>query len=155
MADREGDARALSYDPGRDAALRYPGWVIRHRPIGVPEVLDLRRRVILLDDSGTWHQKRSSLAHALAHLDLGHVVIGGHLGDLQERDAELLAARRLMPLAALADAIRWCREPRWDDVAHELGVDARMLRARLDHFHPSETHALRALLATHHADAVA
>lgn len=151
MGTATGAPRALTYDPGRDAAERYPDWVIRHRPIGVPELLDLRRKVILLDDAGDWAHKRSSLAHAIAHLDLDHIVTGGKLGHRQEREAELLAARRMIPLSQLADAVRWHREPSWDAVAQELLVDARLLRHRLDHMHPSERHAIRAMLADHHA----
>ena len=154
MADRASITGAVTYHPGRDAAERYPDWVIRHRDLrGIPEVMDLKRRVILLDNAGPWATKRSSLAHAVAHLDLGHVVIGGHLGQRQESEAEQLAARRLVTCEALADAIRWHREPSWQAIAHELTVDERMLKTRLDHLHPSERHAIRAMLV-HHQEAM-
>ncbi|TDT31141.1 uncharacterized protein DUF955 [Naumannella halotolerans] len=148
MADRPGGDRALTYDPGRDAAERYPDWVIRHRPLGgIPEVLCRRRKVILIDRAQGWPAKRSALAHALAHLDLGHT--GHHaLDDLNEHEAELLAARRLIPLDHLVDAVLWAGEC-WAEVADQLTVDLRLLRHRCDHLHPSERHAIKRHLANH------
>ena len=147
MATLASGPRAVErYDPGADALARYPDWVIRHRPIGVPELMCIERKVILLDDAQSWRAKRSSLAHAVAHLDLQHVVIGGHLGDRQESEAERLAALRMVSIPALADAIRWHGE-NWPQVADELQVDDRMLTTRLDHLHPSNRAELVRLLA--------
>ncbi|MGD7788175.1 hypothetical protein ACQCX2_07605 [Propionibacteriaceae bacterium Y1700] len=127
-----------TYEPGKDAAERYPDWVIRHRDLrGIPEVMCLERKVILIDAAQGWPAKRSGLAHAVAHLDCGHVVIGGHLGSRQEVEAESLAARRLITVPDLADAIRWCGQ-RWPSVARHLAVDERILATRLDKLHPSE-----------------
>ena len=149
MATFADGPRALErYDPGADALARYPDWVIRHRPIGVPELMCIERKVILLDDAQSWHAKRSSLAHAVAHLDLEHVVIGGHLGDRQEAEAEQLAALRMISIPALADAIAWHGE-RWPQVADELQVDERLLTVRLQHLHPSHRADLGRRLAAY------
>ncbi len=137
------------YDPGRDAAERYPDWVIRHRDLrGIPEMIHVEHRVILLDDSQSRSAKRSSLAHAIAHLDLDHVTIDGHLGARQESEAEQLAALRLITVPALADAIRWC-DQQWPAVAAVLDVDERLLQTRLNHMHPTHRGQLKELLASH------
>lgn len=149
MGDQEGGARAVAiYDPGEDACDRYPDWVIRHRAIGVPEVMDVRARVILIERGATRGERRSSLAHAVAHLDLGHVVVGGHLGSRQERDAEQLAALRCIKIPHLADAIRWHGQS-WSHVAEALDVDERMLGVRLAHLHPAHRGHLKMLLSAH------
>lgn len=119
------------YNPGRDAAARYPEWVIRHRPLpdGVPEVMSRRRKVILINSGLTWVEKRCSLAHAVAHLDLGHHEIpGGLFTDHQERDANLLAAGRLVPVESFVEVCTWTQSPA--EIAEELDVD----RAMLGHF---------------------
>ena len=108
--------------------------------------MDLRRRVILIDSATSRPARRSSLAHAVAHLDLGHVVIGGYLGSRQERDAEALAALRLISIPALADAISWCGE-RWGAVAATLDVDLPLLEVRLGRMHPAHRGELRRLLS--------
>lgn len=132
MADRQGLEGALTYDPGKDAAERYPGWVIRHRDLrGIPEVLCLDRRVILVDRAQDWPAKRSGLAHAIAHLDLDHRPATGRFDRRQEKEAEELAARRLLPTAALADAIRWCGED-VQAIAEHMMVDVRLVRARTE-----------------------
>lgn len=144
MADREGSAGAVRYEPGRDAADRYPEWVIRHRPLshGIPEVMCRRRRVILIESRETWAAKRCSLAHAVAHLDLEHVATEhGYFDRAQESHADQLAARRLITLEALAAALSWTRFS--VEVAAELEVDIRTLNTRQVHLHPSERAELK------------
>ncbi len=97
-------------------------------------MLDLRRKVILVERYNPPGARRSSLAHALAHLDLGHVPCDG-LTDRQECQAERLAALRCIDVPALADAIRWHGQ-RWPQVANALVVDEDMLAVRLAHMHP-------------------
>ncbi|MFL6171978.1 MAG: ImmA/IrrE family metallo-endopeptidase [Marmoricola sp.] len=147
MAGREGSAPQLSYDPAADAAARYPDWVISAADLGgvIPEVLSRSRRVILLERSHSSAQRRSSLAHALAHLDLGHAETpNGWFEQREEVEAEDLAGRRLIPLTALARALSWSREP--DEVARELGVDTSMLALRQSRMQADERRRLRRLL---------
>ena len=143
MADQQGSAGALRYDPGADAAHRYPDWVIRRRHIGwgIDEVMCRRTKVILLEPSSTAAERRCSLAHAVAHIDLGHSASHGHFDRRQESDAHQLAARRLLPREELVWAVQWTHDP--EEAAHELEVDLPTLRVRLAHLHPSERTRLR------------
>lgn len=71
-------------------------------------------------------QRRSTLAHELAHIDLDHTA--GCNGP-DERAAELLAARWLITLPALIDALRWAVSV--EEAADELWVDPATVRVRL------------------------
>ena len=138
------------YDPGADAAERFSDWVIRHRRIHpIPEVLCIRRRVILLERAQGYPARRCALAHALAHLDLGHVP-GASLEPAMELEADQLASRRLVRWAALMDAARWSLDD--EEAASELGVTVPMLRVRFVHLHPSERAKFREVIRdVHHA----
>jgi hypothetical protein len=144
VADRSGGARAVTYEPGADAARRYPDWVIRHRPLshGIPEAMCPRRRVILISSGSSWPEKRCSLAHAVAHLDLGHHLTPSSMFDRRnEEAANQLAARRLVTLEALAEVLSWTR---WrSEIAEELQVDRATLDVRDRHMHMSERGWLR------------
>lgn len=133
----------MTYDPGADAATRFPDWVIRHRDLrGIPEVLCRSRKVILIDTADDWPTKRCSLAHAIAHLDLGHSQLTAGLFERQhEVQAHRVAARRLIPIHALADLLQWTRYR--TEVAAELQVDMVTLALRERHLHPSERALLR------------
>lgn len=135
----------MPYDPGRDAAERYPDWVIRHRPLGgvIPEVMCRRRKTILIDAAADWPAKRCSLAHAVAHLDLEHQAAStvGTFERWMEREANGLAALRLIPIGELADILCWTRDAH--EIAHELQVDLATLEVRRLNLHASELHYLR------------
>lgn len=110
---------------------------MRHRDIApIPEVMCLNRRVILLDATSSGAQRRSALAHALAHLDLGHVPGAGRMERRDEHAADTLAAQRLIPLHHLADVLTWALGA--DEVAHELHVTERIVRARVRALTPGE-----------------
>lgn len=148
MADREGSPPQLSYDPVADAATRYPDWIVRTADLGgvIPEVLSRARQVILLEREHTEAQQRCSLAHALAHLDLGHAETpSGWFENREEVEADDLAGRRLIPVADLARALSWSRDP--DEVARELVVDTAMLQVRQARMLREERRRLRQLLA--------
>lgn len=134
----------MRYEPGRDAAERYPDWVIRHRPLshGIPEVLCARRKVILIESEDSWPAKRCSLAHAVAHLDLGHTTLpAGVFERNQEIEANQLAIRRLITIEDLAAVLAWTK---WTtEIAAELEVDVATLTLRRKHMHPSELATLR------------
>jgi hypothetical protein len=120
------------YDPGADMADRYPGWVVRSAPLGaVPELLCRRRRVILLDDRLCGADKRCALAHAVAHLDLGHwQTMDRRAETREEQAADDLAAERLMPASLLLDAGVWALTA--EEAAAELNVTESLLLARWD-----------------------
>lgn len=58
--------------------------------------------------------------------------------------ARKLAARRLIHVRSLGDALRWSEHK--PELAELLSVDADTLQTRLDHLHPSERHYLRRVL---------
>lgn len=72
-------------------------------------------------------QRRCTLAHELAHVELGHV---GGCSPTEERIAQHHAARWLIDLGDLLDALRWAEDLR--EVADCLWVDEPTLMTRLD-----------------------
>lgn len=100
---------------------------------------------VWLDDQQLQVERRCTLAHELAHIDLGHT---SGCSDRDEIQASRLAARRLIRLDQLADALVWSQH--LDVVAEALWVDVPTLRARLDHLHPAERHYLRQRIEAAH-----
>lgn len=97
----------MTYDPWRDAAERHPQVHIERcdcqpfRGAWVPD-----ERVILLERTLLRPERHEVLAHEIAHVDLGHRPTGHRWFDRrQERQADQLAARRLVHVQQLADAI--------------------------------------------------
>ena len=85
-----------AYAPMGDLSLRHPLWRVHASSLhGIGEVFDVPRRTVLIDP-GT-RGKQYAVAHALAHLDLGHVKScgGGAFSEQQERDAHWLAQLRV------------------------------------------------------------
>ncbi|WP_183407628.1 ImmA/IrrE family metallo-endopeptidase [Nocardioides marmoriginsengisoli] len=147
MADREDGSRQLSYDPRADIARRHPDWIVGTGDLGglIPEVLCPVRRVILLERSLSPVVRRCSLAHAIAHIDLDHThPVTGHYENREEAAANVLAARRLIPLRDYAAALTWTREPA--EVAAELVVDAATLRVRESGLTTADRRTIRGLL---------
>jgi Zn-dependent peptidase ImmA (M78 family) len=102
------------------------------------------RKVILLERQHSAAERRCSLAHAVAHIDLGHTSESGWWSARQEAAADRLAARRLLPIYPLADAAVWAESHA--ELARELGVDAHMLAVRARGLHPAERAYIRARL---------
>lgn len=107
---------------------------------------------IVLDDRLTQIERRCVIAHELAHLDLGHVEQAAGCGAGTSRiarrmecDADLLAARRLLPVERLA-AVAKCHQDRFTTAEH-LCVTEHLLQVRLDHLHPSERGAINRAVA--------
>lgn len=100
-------------------------------------------QVIRLHPDQLQVQRRCTLAHELAHVELGHT---DGASPAQERAARMLAARWLVDLDQLLAALRWA-----DDlatVADECWVDEETLMARLDGLTDGE----RAQIAALHAE---
>ncbi|MCX6396586.1 MAG: ImmA/IrrE family metallo-endopeptidase [Propionibacteriales bacterium] len=134
----------MRYDPAADLADRHPGWVVGLVDLGglVPEVLCWVRRVILIEAGSSPEVQRSSLAHAVAHLDLGHRrTVAGFFENREELQADHLAARRLIEVDQLADALRWSQDR--GEVALQLGVDLATLQTREAGLTPAERRRLR------------
>src|SRR5690606_8709146 len=101
----------LTYSPWDDAAERHPDIHIERWDISPARgVWVASERVILLDRGLDHTERRCTLAHELAHIDLGHTETHGWLRGRLESDANRLAARRLLAdIHAIADAI--CTHP--------------------------------------------
>lgn len=87
--------------------------------------------VILLDVDLDRAERRSTLAHELAHIDLGHRVAGGWFGRRLEAEADRLAAQRLLEsVDQLADALA-THAGHLAGAAEHLDVPLRVLERRL------------------------
>lgn len=132
-----------AYCPWRDLGNRFPGVHLAVHSLAPARAAWLPvERVLLLDRGLTVTQGRCTLAHEIAHMDLGHHPTGlGHFDRRQEREADGLAGRRLLPLDVLVEAIK----SGWDlpTAADELFVTVELLHDRMDRLHPAERHALR------------
>lgn len=95
---------------------------------------DNARAVITLHPAQTQRQRRCTLAHELVHAERGH---DGPCSAVVEQAVHAEAARRLIALDALGEALAFCGEDAYA-LAEELWVDLDTLHARLNHLHPSE-----------------
>lgn len=92
-------------------------------------------RAIVLDDRLTQAERRSALAHELEHLVAGDTHCdpklhgGARIGRRREKAADHSAAKRLITLDELADALVWSLD--YAEVAEHLHVDQRTVRARI------------------------
>lgn len=95
--------------------------------------------VIRLHPQQSQAQLRSTLAHELAHIELGHVA--GCSGP-QERAACELAASWLITVDDLVAAARWATSI--EELADELWVDVDTVRARIAGLPDGDRHRLDA-----------
>lgn len=98
-------------------------------------------RVILIDSRLGQVARRCALAHELAHVDLGDEGCGTgpdaeRLERRQERQADSLAAHRLITLDDLAEALVWALD--YHEVAEYLHVDRTTVRTRIQALTPTE-----------------
>ena len=82
-------------------------------------------------------ERRSTLAHELIHAERGDesCCSSWHEGK-QERAVDELAARALISLDRLAEALRWSLDEH--ELAEDLWVDVATVRTRLDRLSPTE-----------------
>lgn len=86
----------------------------------------------------TQAERRCALTHELIHLERGPVPKQPVLAAAEERIVADLAARRLIPLGTLTEALHWVDLADCDALAEELWVDDVTLRNRLQHLTQSE-----------------
>lgn len=148
MEGASGDHGGLTlYDPWRDAGERHSDVIIRRT-----DCLPARgawfadARVILIERTLLRAERNTVLAHELAHVDLAHERSGRKWFDRrQERDADTLAASRLVTVEDLADALAWALCP--EEVAHELDVTVDVVRRRIRSLTDDEKATIEQLLA--------
>lgn len=123
----------MTYNPWADALIRFPGIHIERCDLGTAHGAWVpSQRVILLDQGLDRVQLRCSLAHEIAHIDLRHVSTDLSWFDQRaERDADNLAAKRLIPVDDLATVAR-CNEWDYHQTARDLNVTVATLRTRVD-----------------------
>lgn len=87
--------------------------------------------------------RRSTLRHELEHHARGWFTEAEL--EREELACELAAARDLIDLRKLGEALAWSQDARI--VAQELWVDVDLVRVRMEHLHPAEAAYLRQRLA--------
>ena len=123
------------WHPWRTAAERYPH-------INIVTEHPLPRRVRGLFDGATiWlcstltqAERRSALTHELQHAERG--IAAPLYRAREELVVDELAARKLIPLPGLVEALRASRDPY--QIAEELWTDAHTVRTRLNTLDPLE-----------------
>lgn len=131
------------YDPWRDLAGRpHLTFAIARLPTGHGWYLEDVPGIVL-DDRLSRVERRCVMAHELAHVDLGHhdQAAGNGPGTSRiarrrEREADELAAHRLLDLRRLADALAWALCP--EEVADELDVTVDVVRRRIRNLTPED-----------------
>lgn len=99
-------------------------------------------RILMDRRLDTQVERRSVLAHELGHAVRGDLPCADNVSQIrQECAVDQWAARRLIELDALLDALRWSDDR--DEVAECLWVTVELLDVRLRHLHPSERAYLR------------
>lgn len=81
-------------------------------------------------------QRRSTLAHELLHIERGLPPSEPRGLAREEKLVSEIAARRLITITDLIDALRWTREP--TELADALWVDTDTLKARMSGLDPVE-----------------
>ena len=139
MEDQQSGTGTLrkSFDPWAYAGAVHPDWVIRFDDLhGIPEIMCWRKRVILLELDTDKRRRRSSLTHAIGHIELEHR--GSAFDTKEERAADRYAAKMLIDLEPLGDVLAITGGRVTYDGAHALGVDVETMTARLQHLHAAE-----------------
>jgi Zn-dependent peptidase ImmA (M78 family) len=133
------------YDPLQDLSslpdvrLR---WQRLHGRLG--EYRHLTREIVL-DPRLERRAQRCTLAHELQHAHRGDLpCVDAVLQKRQEMLVERAAARRLIPLTDLAEALCWARDRH--EAAEALDVDRAMLECRLSSLTDAERDALAVAL---------
>ncbi|MBB1494112.1 ImmA/IrrE family metallo-endopeptidase [Propioniciclava sp. MC1595] len=116
-----------------------------HLPVSIVGLTDFGHERVTLDPRQTHAERRSTIAHEVAHIERGPAPRGWWWQQREEAVVDQLAARRLIGIRDLGEALAWSTDAH--EVADELWVDVPTLEARLRHLHPSDRHYLRRRLA--------
>jgi len=132
-----------------------PGLVVRAGRLapGVMGLWHQPSRTVWLDSRLVGPERRCTLVHELVHAERGDVPCDDEVLEArQERRVEREAARRLVGLGALAEALRWSEDVR--EVAEILDVDTATLDMRIESLTTDDRRSLRAVLGADLVDPV-
>lgn len=108
---------------------------------------DAEARIITLARGLTQRQRRAVLAHEVEHASHDdRPLLDAVLHARRERATDAAAARRLIPIEQLLEALRWTGNER--ELADELWVDVHTVRMRLASLTPRERVLLEQRLAS-------
>ena len=113
------------YDPWEGVPS---GWTVTRAAITTRGYCDHAHRLIVINDRLGAAEERCTLTHEIIHAERGPVP--AHHTAREERIVDAEAARRLIPLDALLEAVRWARCPA--EAAETLGVDVPTLLTRVE-----------------------
>lgn len=127
------------WHPWRYMAEQFPHFVIctsYELPPGVRGLVKGERIWLCrtLDQAG----RRTVLSHEIGHIERGMPIYPRHhlYTRREERIVDQIAARRLIPIAKLVDAMKWSRHPA--ELAEALWTTPRMVECRLNSLDPIE-----------------
>ncbi|WP_119716266.1 ImmA/IrrE family metallo-endopeptidase [Propionibacterium ruminifibrarum] len=106
-------------------------WTLQtaHLPRGHMGQIDWQTHTVIIDRNLLQSERRCTITHELVHIERGPVPSDPWLKQREEQAVEAEAARRLITLEALADALAWSSQPA--EVAEELWVDMQTLDVRI------------------------
>lgn len=128
------------YDPWHEVS-RFAGLTVVEAPLPprLRGLIDFENNTITLSSDLLPVEQRCTLAHELVHAERGPVLMR-HTAR-EEAAVSAIAARRLIPLDELTEALRWSDDAAL--LAHDLGVDARTVRIRLRTLTDAERGSIR------------
>lgn len=132
----------MTHDPWGEVPA---GWSVDFVVMPVRGACRWSRKSILLDIRLSRVEQRCTLAHELVHAERGP--FPHWLTTREESIVDAKAARRLIPLDALGEALAWSLHP--TVAAEELDVDPPTLEALLRDLAAAEVEALRRRLEHH------
>lgn len=132
----------MAYDPWGEVPA---GWSVDFAAMPARGMCRWNRRTILLDIKLSRIEERCTLMHEIVHAERGPFPRWATAREEAAVNAE--AARRLIPLDALGEALAWSLHPAV--AAEELDVDPPTLEALLRDLAAAEVEALRRRLAHH------
>lgn len=117
-----------------------------HLPDGIAGYWD-GASTIYLDRDLTQRSRRSVIAHECTHAERGVIPVDEVLAAREELAVDVIAARRLIGIDHLVDALRWCRGVTGAELADEVWTDQHALNIRLAHLTAAERTQIEAALA--------
>lgn len=132
----------MAYDPWGEVPAE---WSVDFVVMPVRGMCRWNRRTILLDIRLSRIEERCTLTHELVHAERGPFPCWATAREEAAVNAE--AARRLIPLDALGEALAWSLHP--TVAAEELDVDPPTLEALLRNLAEAELEVLHRRLAHH------